>query len=298
MLNVPNAMIIGAQKAGTTWLWDALAEHPEVSVPTSKENHFFGSSELYRKGLPWYLSHFDGLDGNKVILDAATTNFYDRVPYWHNAGRELKFDDELAPIPKLIVDAIPDVKVIVSLRNPVTRAISAYHHWMRRQFLLNPAENGRASPWLGLERTAQQFPKFRILEYGYYSKYLSAWREYLPEDRMLVLIFEDDIKADPQFGLKKTCDFLGIDASFSYTVDKSESNASWTWSRILLNYYTKPLMRWIHRGPIRWATDEWDPAKKMSIRESDLFFLRARYAGEKERVEALLGRSLESWRMD
>lgn len=291
-------MIIGAQKAGTTWLWDTLAGHPEIAVPSSKENHFFGSAELYRKGLPWYFSHFDGLDRSKLILDAATTNFYDRVPYWHNAGRELKYDEGLAPIPKLIVDAVPDVKVIISLRNPVSRAVSAYHHWMRRQFILNPDCHGRVSPWIGLEQTAKQFPKFRILEYGYYSKYLSVWREYLPDDRILVLIFEDDIKANPQRGLKTTCEFLGIDSSASYSVDKSESNASWTWSRILLNYYTEPLMRWIHRGPIRWTTDTWDPAKRLSIRKSDLLFLQTHYAEEKKKVEALLGRSLDSWRMD
>ena len=125
MTNKPNCMLIGAQHAGTSWLWNVLKQHPQTSFPKTKENHFFGSAELYRKGLPWYFAHFDGLDTSKIICDAATTNFYDRVPYWYNAKNEVEYDDSLPTIPELIVDAIPEVKIIVSLRDPVSRTISS-----------------------------------------------------------------------------------------------------------------------------------------------------------------------------
>ena len=50
----PNFFIIGAQKCGTGWLWEMLKQHPGTDLPSQKEIHFFGASELYRKGKGWY----------------------------------------------------------------------------------------------------------------------------------------------------------------------------------------------------------------------------------------------------
>ena len=296
MPNKPHCLLIGAQHAGTSWLWNVLKQHPQTSFPKTKENHFFGSAELYRKGLPWYFSHFEGLDDSKIICDAATTNFYDRVPYWYNAKNEVEYDDSLPTIPELIVDAIPDVKIIVSLRDPVSRTISSYRHWMRHQFVLSTIRKRRVSPWLGLKRTALSFPKVRMLEYGYYSRYLAEWKKFVPEDRLLVLIFEEEIKQSPQKGIKKVLEFMQIDSDFALKTDRSSSNPSWKWSRIVLNYYTKPVMRWIDRGPIHWIANTWDPLRDFEFKDSDLEFLRAAFKDEKKNLEAMIGRNLDCWR--
>ena len=82
--NKPDFMIIGAQKAGTTWLWEKLNLHHGTSLPKEKEIHFFGGVENYQKGREWYYNHFSNLDPYKVTGEASTTYLYDRIPYWHN----------------------------------------------------------------------------------------------------------------------------------------------------------------------------------------------------------------------
>jgi hypothetical protein len=290
----PDFMIIGTQHSGTTWLWNVLDQYPETSFPRKKEIHFFGSSELYHQGLQWYFNQFDGLDSDKIICDAATSNFYDRVPYWRNPGEHLEYDESLPTIPELVTRALPDVKIIVSLRDPVSRAISAYHHWIRRQSYWGG--NRRVSPWLGLRETALRYPKVRILEYGFYSCYLREWKKYIPEEHLCVLIFEEDMVQFPKECIKKVLAFLEIESDFAPETEIKSKNPSWNWTRILLNYYTKPMMRWIDKGPVHWLVNHWDPLKKYGVTESDIEFLKATYAQEKEAIESQTGRSLDCWR--
>jgi hypothetical protein len=289
----PDFLIVGAQHGGTTWLWGVLDQHQDTDFPRIKERHFFGSAELYRKGVDWYLSGFDGLDPDKVICDASPTNFYDRVPFWHNDGHQLVHDDQLASIPELVLAALPDIKIIVSLRDPVSRAISAYLHWMRHQFFFSP---GHVSPWLGLEQTARQYPKIRILEYGYYSKYLKAWQKVLPPERMLVLVFEEDVIKNPDKGIRKVTDFIGINPEFEAPLKPKAKNPSWRWSRIILKYYLGPMLRQIEKTPLKYITQNWDPLKSFGVNDRDLAFLQKVYANEKNEIEALTGIDLKSWR--
>ena len=69
----PSFFVLGAQKAGTTWLWNMLDQHPGTSLPQTKEIHYFGLAELHAKGDDWYNRHFAGLDGEKVIGEASTS---------------------------------------------------------------------------------------------------------------------------------------------------------------------------------------------------------------------------------
>lgn len=108
---LPNFIIIGAQKAGTTSLLYYLNQHPQVERGIRKEIHFFDFN--YQKGENWYRAHFPFrlfLDEDKVVGEA--TPHYLFYPY----------------TAKRIAEMIPDVKLIVLLRNPVKRAISHYFH--------------------------------------------------------------------------------------------------------------------------------------------------------------------------
>jgi hypothetical protein len=154
-LKHPDFLVIGAQRAGTTWLWTMLEQHPGTSLPERKEIHYFGSAELYRRGRDWYSGHFAHLDPQKVIGEGSTTYFYDRVPYFKNRSRLLEHDASLPTIPELIVAELPRAKILLVLRDPVRRAISAYYFWMQQAM--------DVSPFLGLPRAAAHFPKMRIL---------------------------------------------------------------------------------------------------------------------------------------
>jgi hypothetical protein len=282
----PAFFIIGAQKSGTTWLWAMLNQHPGTSLPTEKEIHYFGSSELYAKGDDWYLRHFDGLDACKLIGEASTTYFYNRVPYWHNASHELQHDDTLPTIPELILKRYPDARFIVVLRDPVYRAISAYLQWMKQ---------GKLSPVLGLVNIACNYPKMRILKYGYYARYLELWQRFVDPDRFRIVIFEDQIKKNPKQLLTELYRFLDLDQSFKPALPQRAVHKSWTWTRIVFNYYAGKICPGAGNTFLGRLCGRFDVMAKAAVSPREIEFLRSIYLPEKDKLQALTGNPLTSW---
>lgn len=105
---MPNFIIVGAQKAATTSLYDALMREPEFRPSYLKEIHYFDA--FYHKGLAWYQAHFPDSDGHSVSGEASPSYL-------------------LHPLAsKRIHETIGRVLIIILLRNPVDRAISHYWH--------------------------------------------------------------------------------------------------------------------------------------------------------------------------
>ncbi len=108
--SLPNVILIGAQKGGTTALFDWLSQHPDVfGEPAMKDFPFFCRDDYLDKGLGWFAKRFSGWRNEKVIL--------------HGYVHYLFFSEDTT---KHFVNMIPDVKLIAVLRNPVDRAFSAY----------------------------------------------------------------------------------------------------------------------------------------------------------------------------
>lgn len=111
MNRLPNYLIIGTMKGGTTALHDFICMHPDVDKPTQKEIHYFS---LYpNKSWDWYLSHFLGNE-NKIIGEASPTYF--DVAY-------------TAAIPRMIRDKCPNCRLILIVRDPIERAVSHFYHF-------------------------------------------------------------------------------------------------------------------------------------------------------------------------
>ncbi|MEX2493371.1 MAG: sulfotransferase domain-containing protein [Nitrospirales bacterium] len=284
---IPSFILIGAQKAGTTWLWNNLKQHPDVALPKAKEIHFFGGSEMFRKGTDWYYKHFDGLDPSKVTGEASTTYLYDYVPFWESPSGELKHDDSLPCIPELVTKELPDVKILVILRNPVTRAVSAYRHHVRA---------GRVPAGFGLRETAQQVPMLRILEMGYYARYLEVWKQYVPADRMRVFIFEEDVVKSPENSIRQICEFLGINPTFHPKKAEGRVHEGWSWTRCAINQSNTPLARTIARGWMGDIFDRNDFLKNGKAMKEDMHYLQSVYQKEKQALEQILARNLNIWK--
>ena len=282
----PDFLVIGAQKSGTSWIWDKLRQHPGTDLPARKEIHYFGGVENYRQGPDWYYAHFAGCDSARITGEASTSYLYDRMPYWFNASDRIEYDEDLAPIPEVVHDDLPEAKIVAILRDPVYRAISAYRHWLKqRQF----------SPLSGLERAAVAHPKTRILEYGDYAQHLAPWIRVYGADRVLVLVFERDVARDPAAGLRRLYGFLGIDSRFTPPSMGRNVHRSWSWTRSAVSYYAGPLRKLVDGGRVgRWL-DRADFLGRFALRESDIRFLRDRYLPQKPALEALLGERLELW---
>lgn len=282
----PDFLLIGVQKSGTSWLWDKLRQHPGTDLPGTKEIHFFGGSENYRKGIGQYLEHFAACNPKLVTGEASTSYFYDAVPYWFNSGPELLHDEDLDTIPRLVARELPDAKIIVVMRDPVARALSAYRHWMKK---------GELPPLAGLQKTATEHPKLRIIEYGHYARHLRTWLDVFPREQVLALTFEDDIKGEGAPGLKKVYDFLGLDITFRPPERDRGVHKSWSWTRSAVSYYAGPLAPRINNSKLGAYLDRHDFLGRFALRASDIEFLRDIYLPQKKPLEDLLGRQINSW---
>lgn len=100
----PNFLVIGAQKAGTTWLHKCLSLHSDISIPKEKELHYFDIEDRFKKSFKSYLKNFDPIKVSGELTPAYSTLDDRRVSY----------------MKKLM----PDLKLVLMLRNPMERAWS------------------------------------------------------------------------------------------------------------------------------------------------------------------------------
>lgn len=180
---LPNFLIIGAEKAATTWLARCLAEHPSVYMPREKEIFYF--STRFDRGLAWYQAYFRDWSG-QVLVGEATPVY-------------LSHPDA----PRRIRSTLGEISLVASLRHPVDRAYSAYWHNLRK---------GRLAPDSDF-LTCLQADDWEIRSRGDYLLHLSRYFECFPRERVQVLIY-DEVLDDAQRVLGQCLDFLGLDPSF------------------------------------------------------------------------------------
>jgi hypothetical protein len=184
---------IGAQRAGTSWLYNCLNEHPEIYMP-KKEVHFFDKS--FEKGIDWYKGLFAGLEDQHLAYGEFTPDYMDDVV---TMERIRSFDK--------------DVKLIVMLRNPIERSISAFKLYQSHGRLQG------ASFSQGVNEYEQLITK------SLYAKQLDIVYSLFPEENVFIGIY-DDIESNPLDLYKSACSFLEVDESFvpkSLTVRSNSS---------------------------------------------------------------------------
>lgn len=174
----PNFLYIGPNKSGSTWLYYALKQHPEIFVPSSKELFFFDF--FYDKGWRWYESYFKDAAPYKVISELSHDYLYSGV------GLER------------IHESLPGVKLMVCLRDPLSRAISAYLY-LRKQ--------GRTN--LSINEAMLKIDE--LVEHGLYGKYLTPYIERFGVSNVYVADF-DRLRNDPYGFINGVCEFLGVSA--------------------------------------------------------------------------------------
>lgn len=272
---LPNFMIIGAQKSGTTWLAHNLRHHPDVFMPEG-EVHFFSSEQNRSKGLSWYQERFAGVTSEKAIGE--------KTPEYLCVGGE-RDKSQWPDVHKRIHETLPDVKLIVLLRNPVERAISAVHHQIR-QSRISPLHN-LDDVLLGHNRA---YARFRILEYGNYFSHIQAYHECFDPKQMLILIYEEDVAEDPVSGLKKVCEFLDIDSSFQFPAKQKRVGKRHSSRVSLVIRYYLPFLRRIAR-----FIDPYFPDYNKRPSDSAVQQMYEMFSEENEKLFELLERRPTSW---
>lgn len=276
---LPNFLIIGAQKAGTTWLQQQLQQHPDVFVPR-EEIHFFDKAYNYEKGVDWYRQFFAGVTGEKAVGEKTPDYCWTGT-----AGAE----GHLPDVHRNIHDLLPQVKLVLVVRNPVDRAISAVNHIIR---------SGRLSPRYSVdelltgEKRALVEPH-GVIDYGRYMNHISAYLELFDREQLKILIFEEDIVRSPARGLEEVARFLDVDHTFSFSNVKEKSNAPpVSVAGLYLRYYVP----WAY--PAARALDYVVGSRtfKLRPRRETVDELYAIYAQDNERLFNFLGRDIDAWK--
>jgi len=206
---------IGAEKAGTTWIADCLREHPEVEIPKVKEIFFFNDYDphflsiknyRYARGLSWYARQFNNNKNDKKIGEISPTYLYSRV-----AAERIKKD-------------FPQVKIIIVLREPVSRAFSQYIHDKRLGVIKD----------ITFDEAIRMYRNY--LEKGYYSKHLKNYIELFGRQNILVLVHEDLLSRSKE-SLKSLYSFLELkDIKFIPANLNKKKNVAGKARYSLLNY--------------------------------------------------------------
>jgi hypothetical protein len=264
---LPNFLIVGAPRAGTTWMAKNLMEHPEVYMPRIKETHFFDLE--YDKGIEYYKKYFNKVSDEKAVGEGTPNYLF------------------LKEIPALLHKYMPEAKLIFTLRNPVDRLYSRY--WNAKAKYESNAE-------LSFEDKIKLKPLF--IEEGFYYDHLVRYYELFPKENFLILLYED-IKIQPEEFMKKVYRFLQIDEHFNSPLLRNKINSAaskkklaksellWNVSRGLMRLRIFKLAKYVEKiNTIAYPRLEPETRK---------WLLEDVYMEKNKKLEELIGVNLDSW---
>lgn len=232
----PDFVGIGAQKAGTTWVFSRLQQHPGVAFPAGKEVHFWDLR--YRKGISWYFARLGASPKKKVG---------EITPAYAILSRR-KIQE--------FMDACPDTRIFIILRNPLERAWSLAK--MNAGILLEATRDVKfeGRPGLEIEDLSDVWWKsqFRMkgsLVRGMYDQCLDRWLSVIESDRFLVLDY-DELATNPRVFMSAIAAHCGIDSTwFDEQPESFFSEKVFDGAKQSLPNRFKPLLRQLYGESIQ-----------------------------------------------
>lgn len=203
---MPDFLIIGAAKSGTTSLYYYLRQHPKIFMPQNKEPSFFS---LEGKNLGQF--HFEGHNNTQsefiLGIEQYQNLFRNAAPFTKKgeASTIYLYDEDT---PKKILHYIPSGKLIAILRNPIDRAYSNFNDFRRKGFepLRNFADAIKAEPRRIKENW---FNSYYYVDRGLYSRQLRNYYNYFPKTQIKIFLYED--LKETEKVVRDIFQFLGID---------------------------------------------------------------------------------------
>ena len=183
--NLPNLIIIGAAKCGTTSLHYYLGLHPEIYVAREKELHFFVNEKNWHKGIEWYKSNFRG--DARIYAEASPS--YAAYPTFEG-------------VPRRMHAIVPETRLIYILRNPIERMISLY---------INNYADGKEDR--KIEEVLSNLDDNHYISTSKYFMQIEQYLNYFPESNILITTLED-LHQQRLPTLKRIFRFLALDDSF------------------------------------------------------------------------------------
>jgi hypothetical protein len=195
---LPNLIVIGAAKCGTTSLHEYLDTHPEISMSRDKELHFFVEEKNLGKGLAWYESQFDAA----APVRGESSPGYSAFPLYQG-------------VPERMAQTLPGAKLVYLVRDPIERIVSHYTHRTVNWPEMDTLEEVLAAPGL----------RDWIVTPSRYWLQLEQYLAHFPESQILVLD-SDELRSRRDETLASVFAFLGVDPSFQSPEFELRHNAA------------------------------------------------------------------------
>jgi hypothetical protein len=173
---LPNFIYIGPDKAGSSWLFQVLKWHPDTYVTPAKDIYFF--DRFFQRGVDWYRQQFEGAEDCRVIGEIS-----------HDYLFSMEAVERMANL-------IPDVRLMVCLREPISRAFSAYLY-LRKHGLCNAR----------FESALDEHPS--LIAHGMYWSHLRSYLETFGNSKIHICLF-DSLEANPVQFSQDIFLFLGV----------------------------------------------------------------------------------------
>lgn len=190
-----NFLGIGAQKSGTTWLYTALSEHPNIKFAGGKEVHFWDHRR--NLGIEWYTQLFS----NDEYINGDITPAYSFLPI---------------EVIQEIYQIMPHLRLIYLIRNPIERA------WSSARMALSRAEmqhEEASDQWF-----IDHFNSKGSLARGDYETCIRQWRSVFPDKQLLIMRYET-IRNHPVLAINKVFNHIGVDTLFEEISDSHKLEA-------------------------------------------------------------------------
>jgi hypothetical protein len=199
---LPDFLILGAQKAGTTALYAYLRRHPDITGPAWKEVSFF--DRHYARGESWYRGNFPNTLRARGLVGEASPSYL-----FHPQA------------PERVAALVPDAKLVVLVRNPVDRAFSHYQHEValgREPLAFDDALAAEDERLRGEEERMRADPayfshawwNYTYRARGRYAEQLERWLAVFPREQLLVVPSED-LLLEPERAYARVLEFLGAE---------------------------------------------------------------------------------------
>ena len=192
----PTFIGLGAQKAASSWIYTVLKDHPQIGVSEPKELDFF--SNFYEFGFQWYERFFDDCRGCRAVGEVSPTY----LPSVEAPARARDYD--------------PELRIVVSLRDPVARALSNHLHEVR--------EGRLDKSDLSFETGLANSPMY--VERSRYAAQLRRWFDMFDREQVLVLL-QEEIVAAPEAHARLLYRHLGVDEDYQSPFSDTHVNRSY-----------------------------------------------------------------------
>ncbi len=286
---LPNFIIVGAPKAGTTSLCHYLSEHPLVFMSDPKEINFFSKEEIENQGvyckefkaknIAEYEDLFASVTDEKAVGEGSVSYlFYPKVA-------------------QKIKDALPNVKIVILLRDPISRGFSHYLMDYRLGLVNVPYDeivNKKSSHKNG-DLYYQQY-----VELGLYYKQVKRYLDYFGRKQVKVYL-QEDLCRDIKGVLLDLYDFFGINKSFLPNADKQHNAFLMPKNRLIHKLYSFYMIRnFLSELLPNWLKEIllstfFERSKKPELSESTREYLRKFYLPDIQKLEILIHRDLSHW---